>query len=234
MSAIYKRELNAYFTSPIAYVVYAVAALFGGMFFMGTVLTPDTTDMTYVFLNMTSVVIILIPILTMRLFSEEKNKKTEQGLLTAPVNLFQIVMGKYLAAVTVYAIMLVLFVIYGIIISFFAAPSWITIISNIIGLLLFGMALISIGTFVSSLTESQIVAAIISIGVGLLISYMDSLASSVNVDFIKTILSAISFTTPYQNFAVGIIKLSDVVFFLSVPVLFNFLTIRVLERRRWN
>ena len=225
MSAIYKRELNAYFTSPIAYVVYAVAALFGGMFFMGTVLTPDTTDMTYVFLNM---------ILTMRLFSEEKNKKTEQGLLTAPVNLFQIVMGKYLAAVTVYAIMLVLFVIYGIIISFFAAPSWITIISNIIGLLLFGMALISIGTFVSSLTESQIVAAIISIGVGLLISYMDSLASSVNVDFIKTILSAISFTTPYQNFAVGIIKLSDVVFFLSVPVLFNFLTVRVLERRRWN
>lgn len=234
MSAIYKRELNAYFTSPIAYVVYAVAALFGGMFFMGTVLALDTTDMTYVFLNMTSVVIILIPILTMRLFSEEKNKKTEQGLLTAPVNLFQIVMGKYLAAVTVYAIMLVLFVIYGIIISFFAAPSWITIISNIIGLLLFGMALISIGTFVSSLTESQIVAAIISIGVGLLISYMDSLASSINIDFIKTILSAISFTTPYQNFAVGIIKLSDVVFFLSVPVLFNFLTIRVLERRRWN
>lgn len=234
MSAIYKRELNAYFTSPIAYVVYAVAALFGGIFFMGAVLEPDTTDMTYVFLYMVSIVVILIPILTMRLFSEEKNKKTEQGLLTAPVNLFQIVMGKYLAAVTVYAIMLVLFVIYGIIISFFAAPSWITIISNIIGLLLFGMALISIGTFVSSLTESQIVAAIISIGVGLLIYYMDRLASSINVDFIKTILSAISFTTPYQNFAVGIIKLSDVVFFLSVPVLFNFLTIRVLERRRWS
>lgn len=234
MSAIYKRELNAYFTSPIAYVVYAVATLFGGIFFMGTVLEPDTTDMTYVFLYMVSIVVILIPILTMRLFSEEKNKKTEQGLLTAPVNLFQIVMGKYLAAVTVYAIMLVLFVIYGIIISFFAAPSWITIISNIIGLLLFGMALISIGTFVSSLTESQIVAAIISIGVGLLIYYMDRLASSINVDFIKTILSAISFTTPYQNFAVGIIKLSDVVFFLSVPVLFNFLTIRVLERRRWS
>ena len=234
MSAIYKRELNAYFTSPIAYVVYAVAALFGGIFFMGVVLEPDTTDMTYVFLYMVSIVVILIPILTMRLFSEEKNKKTEQGLLTAPVNLFQIVTGKYLAAVTVYAIMLVLFVIYGIIISFFAAPSWITIISNIIGLLLFGMALISIGTFVSSLTESQIVAAIISIGVGLLIYYMDRLASSINVDFIKTILSAISFTTPYQNFAVGIIKLSDVVFFLSVPVLFNFLTIRVLERRRWS
>jgi len=235
MSAIYKRELNAYFTSPIAYVVYAVAALFGGMFFMGCVLIADTTDMTYVFLNMTSVVIILIPVLTMRLFSEEKNKKTEQGLLTAPVNLFQIVMGKFLAAVTVYAIMMVLFIIYGIIINaFFVTPSWITILSNILGLLLFGMALISIGTFVSSLTESQIVAAIISIGAGLLISYLDTLASSIGVEFIQTILSAISFTTPYQNFAVGIIKLSDIVFFLSVPVLFNFLTVRVLERRRWN
>ncbi len=234
MSAIYKRELNAYFTSPIAYVVYAVAALFGGMYFMGCVLQPDTTDMTYVFLNMTSIVIILIPILTMKLFSEEKNKKTEQGLLTAPVNLLQIVMGKFLAAVTVYAVIMVLFIIYGIIISFFVMPSWITILSNILGLFLFGMALISIGTFVSSLTESQIVAAIISIGAGLLISYLDTLSGSISVGFIQTILSSISFTTPYQNFAVGIIKLSDVVFFLSVPVLFNFLTVRVLERRRWN
>ena len=234
MSAIYKRELNAYFTSPIAYVVYAVAALFGGMYFMGCVLQPDTTDMTYVFLNMTSIVIILIPILTMKLFSEEKNKKTEQGLLTAPVNLLQIVMGKFLAAVTVYAVIMVLFIIYGIIISFFVMPSWITILSNILGLFLFGMALISIGTFVSSLTESQIVAAIISIGAGLFISYLDTLSGSISIGFIQTILSSISFTTPYQNFAVGIIKLSDVVFFLIVPVLFNFLTVRVLERRRWN
>ena len=112
MFAILKRELNAYFTSPIAYVVYAVAAFFGGMFFMGCVLLPDTADMTNVFMNMTIIVVILIPILTMKLFSEEKNKKTEQGLLTAPVNLLQIVMGKYLAALVVYAIMLGLFVFY--------------------------------------------------------------------------------------------------------------------------
>ncbi len=154
MFAIYKRELNAYFTSPIAYVVYAVAAFFGGMYFRGIVLQSDSSDMSYVFLNMTSIVIILMPILTMKLFSEEKNKKTEQGLLTAPVNLLQIVMGKFTAAVTVYAILMLLFVIYGVIISFYVTPSWITIFSNILGLLLFGTALISIGTFVSSLTES--------------------------------------------------------------------------------
>lgn len=234
MSAIFKRELNAYFTSPIAYVVYAVAAFFGGMYFMGTVLVADTTDMTYVFMNMTTIIVILVPILTMKLFSEEKNKKTEQGLLTAPVNLFQIVMGKYLAALVVYSIMMVLFIIYGLIIASFVTPSWITIFSNILGLFLFGAALISIGVFISSLTESQIVAAILSVAAGLLIIFLDSLAKSIGVDFITTICTAISFTTPYQNFAVGIIKLSDVIFFLSVPVLFNFFTIRILERRRWN
>ena len=129
---------------------------------------------------------------------------------------------------------MLLFVIYGIIIGFYVTPAWITIFSNILGLLLFGTALISIGTFVSSLTESQIVAAIISIGAGLLISYINTFASSLGVEFLQNILKSISFTTPYQNFAVGIIKLSDVVFFLSVPVLFIFFTIKVLERRRWN
>lgn len=234
MSAIYKRELNAYFTSPIAYVVYAVAALFGGMFFWGCVLLGDTTDMTYVFLKMTSIIIILVPILTMRLFSEEKNKKTEQGLLTAPVNLLEIVLGKYFAALTVYAIMMFIFVIYAIIISTFVAPSWPTILCNILGLLLFGAALISIGTFFSSLTESQIVAAIVSIAGGLLISYIDTIAGTVGVDFVQSILSSVSFTTPYQNFALGLIRLSDIIFFLSVSTLFNFFTVKVLERRRWN
>ena len=234
MFAILKRELNAYFTSPIAYVVYAVAAFFGGMFFMGCVLLPDTADMTNVFMNMTIIVVILIPILTMKLFSEEKNKKTEQGLLTAPVNLLQIVMGKYLAALVVYAIMLGLFVIYGLIISSFVAPSWVTIFSNILGLFLFGAALIAIGTFISCLTESQIVAAVMSIAAGLLIFFLDSIAGSLGIELLTSIFFFFLFTTPYQNFALGIIKLSDIIFFLSVTVLFNFFTVRILERRRWN
>ena len=234
MSAIYRRELNAYFTSPIAYVVYAVAALFAGIFFWLTVLSRDTTDMGFVFSSMVLIIIILVPILTMRLFSEEKNKKTEQGLLTAPVNLLEIVLGKYFAALTVYALMMVIFIIYAIIISTLVPPSWPTIFCNLLGFFLFGAALISIGTFISSLTESQIVAAIASIGAGLLISYIDTIAKSVGVAVIEKVLSAISFTTPYQNFAVGLINLSDVVFFLSIPTLFVFFTVKVLERRRWN
>ncbi len=234
MSAIYKREINAYFTSPIAYVVYAVAAFFAGLLFYGTVLAADSSDMTYLFSNMTTVIIMMIPILTMKLFSEEKNKKTEQGLLTAPVNLLQIVMGKVLAAVTVYALLMVLFVIYGLIVNFFVTPSWITIGSNILGLLLFGTSLITIGTFISSLTESQIISAILSIGAGLLVTSISMLENLVSIDFIKEIIASVEFMERYQNFTLGIVKFSDIIFFLSVSALFVFFTIKVLERRRWN
>jgi len=234
MSAIYRRELNAYFTSPIAYVVYAVSAFFAGLLFFGTVLAADSADMTYVFRNMTTIVIMVIPILTMKLFSEEKNKKTEQGLLTAPVNLLQIVLGKVLSAVTVYALLMVLFIIYGIIISFFVQPSWITIFSNILGLLLFGTSLITVGTFISSLTENQIISAILSIGAGLLISSISMLNSIVSISFIQDIINSIEFMGRYENFTMGIVKFSDIIFFLSVSALFVFFTVKVLERRRWN
>ncbi len=234
MSAIYKRELNAYFTSPIAYVVYAVASFFAGLLFVATVLERDTSDMTYLFRNMTTIIIMMIPILTMKLFSEEKNKKTEQGLLTAPVNLLQIVMGKVLAAVTVYALLMVLFIIYALIISFFVTPSWILIGSNILGLLLFGTALITIDTFISSLTESQVIAAILSIGAGLLLTSISMFKNMVDIDLVNNIIDSIEMMGRYENFTMGMVKFSDVIFFLSIPVLFIFFTIKVLERRRWN
>ncbi len=234
MSAIYKREINAYFTSPIAYVVYAVASFFAGLLFVATVLEGDTSDMTYLFRNMTTIIIMMIPILTMKLFSEEKNKKTEQGLLTAPVNLLQIVMGKILAAVTVYALLMVLFIIYALIISFFVTPSWILIGSNILGLLLFGTALIAIDTFISSLTESQVIAAILSIGAGLLLTSISMFKNMVDIDFVNDIIDSIEMMGRYENFTLGMVKFSDVIFFLSISVLFIFFTIKVLERRRWN
>lgn len=234
MSAIYKREINAYFTSPIAYVVYAVAAFFAGLLFVRTVLELDSSDMTYLFHNMTTIIIMMIPILTMKLFSEEKNKKTEQGLLTAPVNLLQIVMGKVLAAVTVYALLMILFLLYGIIINVFVAPSWILIGSNILGLLLFGIALIAMDTFISSLTESQVIAAILSIGAGLLVTSISMFKNMVNIEFINNMIDSIEMMGRYENFTLGIVKFSDIIFFISIAVLFIFFTIKVLERRRWN
>lgn len=234
MSAIYRREMYSYFTSGIAYVVLTVFTLFSGFFFMMNCLVSDTSSMTSVFVNMFMVVLLLLPILTMRLFSEDKKQKTDQGLLTAPVNLFQIVIGKYLSAVTVFAISLIIFILDAVVISFFTQPSWSMIFSNMLGMFLLGSAMIAICCFISSLTESQVVSAVIGIAVGLLISFLDTLASAVPIDFIASGLKSISFLTPYQNFSVGIISLSSVIFFLSICVIFLFLTIRVYEKRRWS
>lgn len=234
MSAIYKKEMYSYFTSGIAYVVLSVFTFFAGVFFMMVCLTGDTANMTSLFTNMFMVVLLLLPILTMRLFSDEKKQKTDQGLLTAPVNLFQVVMGKYLAALTVYAISLVIFIVFAIVIACFTQPSWMLIISNLIGVFLMGAAMIAICCFISSLTESQVVSAVVGITVGLFISFMDSLASSVSNDFLSGAINSISFLTRYQNFAVGIINLASVLFFVSVCVIFLFLTIRVYEKKRWS
>lgn len=234
MAAILKRELNAYFTSGIAYVVLAVLTFFSGIFFMMNCLASDTSNMTGIFVNMFMVVVLVIPVLTMRLFTEEKKQKTDQALLTAPVNLFQIVVGKFLSAVIVYALSLIMYIIYAIVITCFTTPDWTLILCNILGMFLLGCAIIAVCIFISSLTESQVVAAVSGIAVGLIISFLDTLSSLISVDFISTIISAISFSTPYQKFTVGIINLSGIIFFLSVCVIFLFLTIRVLEKRRWS
>ena len=121
MGAIYRREVGAFFTSSIAYVFLAVFYLAAGYFFFGSSLAMATTDMSNLFSSLFFVITILIPVLTMRLFSEEKKQKTEQGLLTAPVSIGGIVMGKYLAALTLYTIGLAIIFVYALILSFFGA-----------------------------------------------------------------------------------------------------------------
>ena len=143
-------------------------------------------------------------------------------------------MGKVLAAVTVYALLMILFLLYGIIINVFVAPSWILIGSNILGLLLFGIALIAMDTFISSLTESQVIAAILSIGAGLLVTSISMFKNMVNIEFINNMIDSIEMMGRYENFTLGIVKFSDIIFFISIAVLFIFFTIKVLERRRWN
>ena len=124
MGAIYRREIGAFFTSSIAYVFLAVFYLAAGYFFFGSSLAMSTTDMSNLFTSLFFIVTILIPVLTMRLFSEEKKQKTEQGLLTAPVSIGGIVMGKYLAALTLYTIGLAIIFVYALILSFFGAVAW--------------------------------------------------------------------------------------------------------------
>lgn len=234
MIAIIKREILAYFSSAIGYIVLAAFYVFGGFYFYMSALMSNTTDLSYTFSSLFIILIFIIPILTMRLFSEEKKQKTDQALLTAPLSLTAITLGKYFAALIMYLLCIIVTLVYAIIISFFSAPDWTNIFGNFLGIFLLGAALIAIGMFLSSITENQIVAAIGGIVVGVLMLFLDSIAHSISVEFISNILKKMSFMSYYNNFTLGILNLKDVVFFVSVCALFIFFTIRVFEKRRWS
>ena len=234
MVAILKRELSSYFNSAVAYVVMAVYFLFSGLFFSMICIENDTSSLSYVFGNMFIIILFIIPIITMKSFSEEKRQRTDQALLTSPTSLFEIVMGKFLGALILFAICSLIFVVYALVISFFTSPDWAVVLCTVLGLLLLGSALIAIDIFISVLTESMIISAVAGMGVGLLNYMLSNLSSNITVDWIATIVKKIDFLTYYTNFTYGMLNLTDIIFFLSVTGLFLFFTARVLEKRRWS
>lgn len=234
MSAILKRELNAYFSSATAYVVMAVFFFFSGLFFNYYCISANSSSLSYVFGNMFYIVLFLIPIITMKTFAEEKKQKSDQALLTAPTSLTEIVLGKFMGAFILYFICCCIFLVYALVISFFTTPEWSVIICTFIGMLLLGASLIAINVFISVLTESMVIAAVIGMGAGLVISMTNYLVSLIPVEWIKNIINKINFLSYYENFTYGILSIVDVVFFLSVTALFLFFTVRVLDKRRWS
>ncbi|MBQ6499679.1 MAG: ABC transporter permease subunit [Ruminococcus sp.] len=234
MSAIIKRELSSYFNSAIGYIVLAVFYFFSGLFFYMYCLMSNTASMSYVFLSMLMIVMLTIPIITMRSFSEEKKQRTDQALLTAPVSITEIVLGKFLGAFLLYCLCNAIYVVYVIILACYATPDWAVFLTTMLGMLLMGGALIAIDLFISALTESQIIAAVLSIGIGLLIYMLDSLAGMLSVDWITSLFHNISFDAHFTNFINGIINLTSVLFFVSVIAVFLFLCVRVIEKRRWS
>lgn len=234
MGAILKRELSAYFNSATAYVVMGVYFFFSGLFFYTYCFGYNTTSLAGVFSNMFYIIMFLIPIITMKSFSEEKRQKTDQALLTAPTSLTEIVVGKFLGAFILYALCCCMFLVYAIVISFFASPDWAVILCTFLGTLLLGATLIAINVFISVLTESMVIAAVLGMGVGLLISMISYFTSLISTGWIVTILERVDFMTYYSNFTYGILSVVDVVFYLSVTGLFLFFTVRALEKRRWS
>lgn len=234
MSAIFKREFGAYFQSPIGYVFLTVFYAFSGYYFFATSLAADLADITGVFYNLFTIIMFLIPILTMRLFSEDKRHKTDQLLLTAPLNLTPLALGKYLAALLVYLMGLAVTLVFGLIVSFFASPNWVLLLGNFVATLLFGMAIIAIGMFISSTTENQVIAAIVTFAVVIFLILVDTLSSLVSAPWLIAVVQGLSFLRRYSNFSTGIFELPSLVFFLSISALFVFLTVRALERRRWG
>lgn len=234
MGAIFRRELGAYFTSSIAYIFLAVFWIFSGYFFFAGCLVSATTDMSRMFQSMFLIIIFLIPILTMRLFSEEKKQKTEQGLLTAPVSLGEIVFGKYFAALALYTVALLMPFVYALILSGFGVVEWGMVFANFLALFLLGAAFIAVGELVSALTENQIAAAVLSF-IALMALYMiDVINNYISVKVVNTVLEQLSFYRKYYAITCGLFNVSTIVFYISVAVIFNYLTIRVFERRRWS
>ena len=233
MLAIFKRELRAYFTSPLGYVFLAIFYAFSGIFFWMFSLEMGTTDLSTAFLLMFIVLMVFVPLLTMRLLSEDKKQKTDQLTLTAPISLFGIVMGKFLAAYAIFAAGVAVMPVYGFVMSSFAKVSWLPIWGNTLGLLLLGGIFVSGGLFVSALTENQMIAAIGGFFINLMVLLLDTLIGMIPSGIVKTVLGSISIYSRYAEITNGIFSLSSVIFFLSVTFIFLFLTVRVLEKKRW-
>lgn len=234
MLAIFKREFNSYFTSPIGYVFIAMFYFISGIFFFLYNLAAASAELRYVYSMLFTCSALLMPILTMRMLSEDKRQKTDQILLTSPVSLTGLLMGKFLAAFLVYVIAVSITLVYALVLSVFVSFNWAVIVSSYVGILLLGAALIAVGMFISSLTESQLVAAIVTVVVDLGLLLVDSLANVMpNTTLQKAVLS-LSMSDRYGNFTMGILDFADTFFFLSVIALFIFLTGRVLEKRRWG
>ena len=233
MSAIYRRELGSYFTSPIGYAVLAAFMFFSGICFYVQCLYPGSVNMSPVFQSMFFIVLFVIPLITMRSFADDKKNKTDQALLTAPVSIPSVVLSKFLSSLTVFAFCLCSFIIEGIALSFMASPDWSVIIGNVFGMIIMGSSFVALGIFISSLTESSVVAAIVSFVINVLISLLDSIGYTVNWDWLTKVINVLSFQGKYNDFALGMVSLPNVVFFISVTCLFLFLTDRVIEKRRW-
>ena len=234
MTAILKKELSSYFTSAIGYVVMAVYYFFAGLFFYFYCIVGNSKDMASLFSNMFMITVLVIPIITMKTFSEEKRQKTDQALLTSPTSLTEIVIGKFLGAFTLYAACCCIFLVYAVVISFFATPDWPVILCTFAGIILLGAALIAINVFISALTESMIIAAVAGMALGLLISFLGNISDMLSIDWITAVLEKINPLNYYTNFTYGILSIVDIVFFLTLTGLFIFFTVRVLEKRRWS
>ncbi len=234
MTAILDREIRAYFQSPLGYVFVGVMFLFTGYFFFAYNLYGNTNDMRGIFSTLFAVVLFLIPILTMRLMSEDKKLKTDQLLLTAPVSRTALVLGKYLAAVCVYLLSIMSTMVVAVVLSRLAAPDWPVIFGHFIGLFLLGITLIAICLFLSSLTESQVIAAIGGFAASFFLMLIDTLAPVISIEAAGRALEHLSFQNRYTSFTLGILNVEDTVFFLSIAALFVCLTIGVLEKRRWS
>lgn len=223
MWAIIKKEVKTYFLSPIGYVFIGLFLAMCSVFFYLDVISYGSTQFQNMFYSAATILTFIIPILTMRMFAEERKSGTEQLLYTSPKSLTSIVLGKFFSAVFVIIISLIGTLVYLAILYFFGKPHIQTVMVTLLGFLMLSMAYISFGMFASSITENQIIAGTITIGFFIITWFLPNLTSA---------LSSFSLINMFNKFPSGLIALEEVVGFLSFTVVFILLTIIVLQRKK--
>ncbi len=236
MSAIFKREFKTYFTSPIGYCVLAIMFGLTAFSFDSYNITYLSPDLSPLFQSLQVYLMILVlPILTMRLMSDDKRQKTDQALFTAPVSLTGIVLGKYFAALLLFAIGCSMTLVCAVIVAMQTTPDWMVIIGNYVALLLLGGMIITLGLLISCLTESQFIAALGTFLASLLLLMMDNIKYMFSGnEWIAAAVDFLSVNQRYAGFTAGTLKYDDIIFFVTMQALCLFVTVRLLDRKRWN
>ena len=232
--AVAWKEIQVYFGSPTAYIVGLMFLALSGFFFAQDLGDPfPEASLNNFFQGATIVLILLAPVLTMRLLAEEQKLGTIELLLTSPVRDWEVVVGKYLASLTILIVTLALTLYYTILLFVFASPDPGPIYSGYLGLVLYGGAALAVGLLCSTLTSNQIVAAVLAIGILLALFFADLAWGSIG-GTASTVIGELSIKSHFDDFGRGVIDTKHVVYFLSFIMFFLFLSIRSLESRRWR
>ncbi len=234
MIAVFKRELRSYLSSPVGYSYFFLFLLVTNYIFYASNIASASTDTLNYFAWVRYVLIIMIPLVTMKLFPEERKNKTDQILITAPVSITGMVMGKFLAAYAVFVIGLLPTVVNMIFLANVGYLEIGIVIGNYIGLLFVGAAFLAIAMLMSVLTESMITAFVMGTFALAVFAVADYLAQTLNNSVVTKIVNAISVTQRYNEFNQGLFNVSSLVYFISLAVIFIFITVRVIDKRRWS
>ena len=234
MIAIFKRDLKSFFISPIGYILIGGFLFVMNIFFKAYNIDLAYADLTPLFSIMLSVFMFIMPLITMKLFSEEYKMKTDQLLLTSPVSVNAVVLGKFFAALSMFGIILAGTLFWPAIIAFYGAPDFASIIGSYVAIIFAAASFISIGLFISSLTENQVVAAFLSFATFLAFNLLGSVSQSASYGWVKTLISWLSLFARFNDFTRGVFSLQNIVYYLTLSIVFLFLTSRVLEKKRWS
>jgi len=236
MKAIIKRELRAYFTSVLGWIFLAAFFFLFDLYFWAYSLNSGYPYIAYSISAVTFIFLIIIPILTMRSMAEDRRAKTDQLLYTAPISIPRVILGKFFAMVIIFSIGIAFVCICPLIMSCFGTVPYAQSYTAILGVWLFGLLAIAIGLFLSAVTESQVIAAVLSFGVLFLGYMMDSITSMISSsgNILTKILNCLAIAAPMDNFTNGILDVTGIVYYVSGTILFLFFACQLVQKYRWS